>query len=171
MRRALVLLLALPAAPALADALTMARTASVITDQVSVTNPKALPGSTVEYTITITNPNSVLAPVTKEVITEAIPAGTALRISDVGATGSGPVEFADGSLLGTGLLGSGLTFSYAGSNSTTDDLEFSNGTTWTYLPSPDANGFDPAVRAVRLTLHGTHVAGTRYRLRYRVKIL
>jgi hypothetical protein len=104
------------------------------------------------------------------VITEAIPAGVALRVADLGAAGSGPVEFADGSLLGTGLLGSGLTYGFGGTSSTTDDLEFSDGTRWSYAPVPDAYGFDPAVRAIRVTLHGTHAANTSYRLRYRVLI-
>lgn len=170
MKRALLLFTAVAATPAFGTALTFVRATSVVSDQVSTANPKALPGSTVEYTVTVTNPNSALAPVASEVITEAIPAGVALRVADLNPSGSGPVEFADGSLLGSGLLASGLSYGFAGLSSTTDDLQFYDGSSWSYTPVADGSGFDSAVRAIRVTLHGTHVAGTSFRLRYRVKI-
>ena len=56
-----------------------------------------------------------------------------------------------------GSPSSALTWTFTALNSLTDDVDFSNdgGTTWTYVPVPDANGYDAAVTDVRLRPKGT----------------
>ena len=52
--------------------------------------------------------------------------------------------------------GSGLTYTYTSLASNTDDLAFSNVdcTTFSYTPTPDAAGFDAAVKCVRVNPKG-----------------
>lgn len=170
MKRVLLALLALPGAAAAAG-LTVTRSATVVSDAVNALAPRALPGSVVDHTLTVANPlANLLTPVRGQVIADAIPAATALRVADYGAAGGGPVEFTDGDALGLGLAGSGLGYGFRGLGDATDGLEFSDGTGWTYVPRPDADGYDPAVRGIRVRLTGTHVAGGTYRLRYRTRI-
>ncbi|WP_174280653.1 hypothetical protein [Sphingomonas bacterium] len=174
-RAMLALALALAASPAAAADLSITKTSSVVADNVNALNPKALPGATVDYAITVTDPllNGVLPikVVAAVTIVDAVPANTSLRVADYGAAGSGPVEFADGSLLGTGLLASGVGYSFASLASMADGVDFSSdGVTWTYVPTPDANGYDARVKAIRVRLTGTQVAGTAFRLRFRVKL-
>ena len=164
---------ALPLAAAKAAGLAISKTQLVVADAVNALNPRAVPGATVDYAITVTNTNGVLSgqAIANVAITDAIPAKTMLRVTDYGSAGSGPVEFADGNLLGTGLLGSGVAYGFAGLASATDSVDFSaDGVTWTYVPVPDAGGYDARVRAVRIRLSGTQVAATSFRLRFRVRV-
>ncbi|WP_242097325.1 MULTISPECIES: hypothetical protein [unclassified Sphingomonas] len=165
------LLAAFAAAVAPAAPLTLVKSSSVVADSVSTANPKALPGATVDYALMVTNPvANGIAPVGSIAITETIPATVKLRIADYGASGSGPVEFGDGSLLGTGLLATGLAYRFTSLASASDGLEFSDGSSWAYVPVADAAGCDAHVRAIRVTMTGTHAAGTSFRLRYRVQV-
>ena len=98
--------------------------------------------------------------------------GLAGFVGDLGGGGSGPVEFTDGA----GSSASGLDYSYGGLGDATDSLEFStDGTNFSYVPSPDADGFDPAVRYVRVNPSGSFAAAdsgiTReFSLRFRVRV-
>lgn len=165
--------LALAAAPlAVAGAASLAvnKSSMVVSDQVNALNPRALPGAQIDYSLVVTNPvTNALQPVRGVVIEDPIPANVALRIADLGAAGSGPVEFVDGTLLGLDLTGSGLSYTFAGYASTTDSVQFYDGTSWNYLPV-STGGFDANVRAIRVTLTGTQKAGTSFRLRYRVRL-
>jgi hypothetical protein len=164
-------LVAIFAAPVAGAALGIVKSAAVVTDGVSTLNPRALPGASVDYTLLVTNPAANIgAPVRREVVTDALADGVALRVADLGTAGSGPVEFRDGNLLGNGLTGSGLSYAFTGLASTTDDVDFSDGVSWTYAPVADAAGLDARVRAIRVTLRGTHATGAAFRLRYRVVI-
>ena len=51
---------------------------------------------------------------------------------------------------------SGLKFTFGSLADQTDDVDFSadGGGTWTYMPVPDADGFDPAVTNVRVAPQG-----------------
>lgn len=160
------------AAPAAAAPLTLAKTAAVVADGVNTINPKAIPSARVDYAITVANPlANVAATVGAVTVTDALPAGVKLRVADLGAAGSGPVEFVDGNLLGLGLLGSGLTFGFVSLASVADSVDFSaDGVTWGYVPVPDASGCDPLVRAIRVRLTGNQVAGSGFRLRFRVAV-
>ena len=57
---------------------------------------------------------------------------------------------------------SALTWTFTALNSITDDVDFSNddGVTWTYVPVPDANGYDAAVTHDASAAEGHH-AGQR----------
>ncbi|MHC4428798.1 MAG: hypothetical protein ACYS0D_09410, partial [Planctomycetota bacterium] len=114
-------------------------------------DPKAIPGSTVVYTILVTNQGGG-APVDTDtvVIIDPVPADTDLFVGDVGSPGSGPVAFVDG------VPTSNLTYTFTSLGSATDDVDFSNdgGATFTYTPVPDADGFDPAVTHMRINPKG-----------------
>ncbi len=166
----LALLLCCVAAPAAAASLTIAKSCTLVADQINAVNPRAIPGATLDYALTVTNPvGNALTPVQAVVIADPIPASLKLRVADY-AAGTGPVQFTDGGLLGLGLLNGGLTYTYGGLTSTTDGLEFYDGTSWAYQPHDDGTGYDPRVRGVRVTMTGTQTAGGSFRLRYRVQV-
>ena len=162
-------LMALSTALPAAVPLVITKSSVIVADAVNALNPKALPGATVDYLLTVQNPNGLLsgAPFKSIQIADAIPVNTILRTDDYGATGKGPIEFADGSLLGTGLLDSGVALSFKGLADDTDGVEFSNGVTWAYHPTA---GYDPNVRAIRVTLTGTQAVLSTFRLRFRVMV-
>lgn len=145
--------------------LTISKTSAVVSDPQGNVLPKRVPGSLIDYTITVSNPNGIATPVTGVTLSDAIPANTILRVGDLGLLpGSGPVVFTDGV-----LPASLLTYSFGGLGSTTDRLDFSrdNGATWTYVPSGE---FDANVTNIRVRLGGTQVAGSSFTLRFRVKV-
>ena len=158
-----------PVAAAHAAALIVTKSSSVVADSVNTLNPKAIPAATIDYAIRVDNPNGVLSgtAIAGVTIQDTIPDSVTFRVTAYGA-GTSPVEFADGSLLG--LLGSGLGYTFSGLASTGDGLEFFNGTTWTYTPVADAQGYDANVRGIRVKLTGTQVAGSSFRLRFRVRV-
>jgi uncharacterized repeat protein (TIGR01451 family) len=159
--------IALPLAAVHAAGLTIVKSSVVVADSVNVANPKALPGATVDYSLLVSNPNSVISGTTFKtvVISDTIPANTVLRVDDYATPGAGPIEFTDGGLLG--LLGSNLSLVYKGLSDDTDGVEFYDGTTWNYHPT---SGYDPAVRAIRITLTGTQAVSSSFRLRFRVMV-
>ncbi|MET3825319.1 putative repeat protein (TIGR01451 family) [Sphingomonas sp. PvP055] len=160
----------LPAA-ARADPLTVTKTAAVVSDQISTVAPKALPGATVDYRVLFSNPSgNLLTPVRNITIDDVLPTRVVLRVADIAAAGKGPVEFLDGSLLGLGLGGSGLSCGFTSYASTTDCIDFSDGTSWSYVPSPDADGYDARVRAIRVKPVTTFATNGSFQIRYRVKI-
>jgi hypothetical protein len=89
-------------------------------------------------------------------------------VADYGATGTGPVNFANGTPSST------LTWTFTALNSNTDDIDFSNdgGATWTYVPVPGADGSDAAVTTLRLrpkgSMAGNGGGDTFFELRFRV---
>jgi uncharacterized repeat protein (TIGR01451 family) len=115
------------------------------------TNPKRIPGGAVRYDVTVTNTGSGTVNANTLYIYDAIPTNTSLYVTDIGAAGSGPVSFNNGSLT------SSLSYTFTSLASTTDDVEFSsnNGATWTYTPVADANGVDPNVTHIRINPKGT----------------
>ena len=84
-------------------------------------------------------------------VTDAVPSGMQLYVGDYGGAGSGPVAFTNGS------PSSGLTYTFTSLSSTTDSLSFSNngGSTYTYAPVPDGNGYDATVTHVRISPSGS----------------
>lgn len=164
----------LVAAPALAAPLTASKTATVISDPLGNAAPKSLPGAVVDYKVLFTNPLSNAAnlqPLTAMVIDDTLPSTVVLRVSDLGGAGTGPVEFLNGALIpGLGLLNSGLTCTFVSLASTTDCIDFNDGTAWGYVPVPDANGYDARVRAIRIKPVTNFTAGGSFQVRYRVMI-
>ena len=130
------------------------------------TNPKAIPGAVMAYTIVATNYGGSGVDGDSVVITDIVPADTALYVGDLGQP-AGPVAFMDGS------PASGLT--YTGLDS---DIAFSSigpPYAYTYTPVPDAQGFDPDVKAIRINPKGMFngsVSGgnPQFTLQFRVRV-
>lgn len=130
---------------------TVVKSGETLSDPVNAgANPKAIPGSVVLYTVTITNSDAAISDVNSVVFTDVLGPSTELYVRDLGGAGSGPISFMDGGTT------SGLTFTFTSLASTTDDVAFSNtnGATWTYVPTPDAAGFDANVTHVKITPKG-----------------
>jgi hypothetical protein len=145
--------------------LSVTKSSAAFSDPVNgTTNPKLIPGGIAEYTITVASPSSYAVSSNSLAISDATPVNSQLIVADFGGAGSGPAAFAAGA--------SGLTYSFASLASTSDSIQFSNnnGLSWTYAPSPNANGADSAVTNVRIQPQGTMAAGSSasVRLRYLV---
>ena len=143
-------------------ALTMLKTSLVLSDPLNATNPKRIPLSVVQYQVTVTNSGPGTVDSGTLVITDPLPAGTAMYVSTSAGT---PVTFSQGP------TPSGLTFNYA------TNVSYSNvgaSGPWAYVPNPDPNGFDAAVRAVRITPSGVMSAAgagnPSFNIQFRVQI-
>jgi uncharacterized repeat protein (TIGR01451 family) len=130
----------------LMPSLTMLKTSTVLSDPTGGSNPKRIPGSVVLYDISVTNSGPGTVDANTLVITDPVPPNSTLYVGGVA-----PVTFIDGSPT------SGLTFNYA------SHVRYSSagaGGPFDYTPQPDANGFDAAVRAVRITPGGVMKAAS-----------
>ena len=146
---------------------TFTKSSAPFSDPVNGTaNPKLIPGAVAEYTIAVASPPTYAMTANSVRVADPTPAGMDLRVVDIGATGSGPAAFAQGTPSST------LTYNFGGLASTSDNIEFSNngGATWNYVPTANANGVDPAVTNVRVAPQGTMVAGSGFSLRLRYQI-
>ena len=136
--------------------LTIAKSVIVHSDPFNATgSPKAIPGALMTYTITVLNAGAGPVDSGTTVVTDPTPANAAMFVSDINGAGSGPVLFTQGS------TSSALSYTLAGLGSSGDDVDFSNngGVTWTYIPTPGADGCDPLVTNLRVNPKGTF-AGT-----------
>jgi len=107
------------------------------------TDPKAIPAATVGYVIDVANSGSLSPDDDTLVITDAISDDVSLCVT-AGCLSGGPVVFDDsGSPVSPGVSIGSVEFS--------DD----GGSTYSYVPTPDTDGFDSVVNAVRITLTGT----------------
>jgi hypothetical protein len=147
------------------------KTLQVSSDPVNgVTNPKAIPGAFVLYTIEVTNTVAGSPDSNTVFIYDPIPANTVLYVGDLAGVGSGPVQFIDGT------PSSGLTYIFTSLASAADDVDFSSdgGTSYAYAPVPDSNGFDANVTNLRVNPKGVFASaggGNPYfALRYRVRV-
>lgn len=145
--------------------LVVAKVSRVLSDPVNgTTNPKRIPGSIVEYSITVTNTGPGAVDASTLAITDPVPANTQLYVS----TASGnPVEFLNGT------PASGLTFNYA--SNVGYSSQAGGGTPYTYVPVPDAAGFDAAARGLRIAPTGAMSAAgaagnPSFTIRFRVRI-
>jgi len=140
---------------ALVPVILVSKTTVTESDPVNLlANPKAIPGAVVLNVISAVNTGPGSADVDALTMTDPIPVNTAVFVGDLGGAGSGPVAFSDGPTSG------GMIYAYGGLADLTDDLEFSTdgGATWSYVPVPDALGFDPAVTHVRIVPKGAFAA-------------
>lgn len=152
--------------------ISLKKTMRILSDPVNDSSlPKAIPGALAEYTITASNAGSQATDNNSIVVSDAIPANTALYVNDINGTGSGPVHFVDGS------PASGLSYTFSGLTSTTDHLAFSNdgGNTFTYTPSADADGVDTSVTHIRIATQGqfqpaSNAGNPSFQLKFRVKV-
>lgn len=151
---------------------TNVKTVSIIKDPVNGNNnPKAIPGGEALYEIIITNTGGGTADSNSINITDPIPANTIMYVGDLGNAGSGPVLFVDGSNK------SGLTYNFISLGNTNSNLRFSNnnGSSWTYIPTPDANGYDDDITNIRMNLTGVMNSSNNgnnpsFSLKFKVKI-
>ena len=139
-----------------AASLTMLKTVLTFSDPVNASNPKAIPGAYLDYTIIATNSGAGVVDLDTTTITDPIPANTDVFVNDLGGAGSGPVTFADGA------TSSALSYTFTALDSTTDDIDFSNdnGATWIYYQDSDfsnidVDGFDATVTNIRVNPKGT----------------
>jgi hypothetical protein len=161
---------AVPLAPA-APAFINLQSVQVTSDPVNgATSPKYIPGAFALYTTQITNTGDASPDTNTVSITDAVPAHTVLYVGDLSGAGSGPIQFANGS------PSSGLTYTFTSLSSTTDNVDFSNdgGATYTYTPTPDANGFDANVTNIRISPQGVFAAtgggNPSLQISYRVRV-
>lgn len=120
----------------------------------ATTNPKSIPGARVRYSVRVgTGGAGQLVDTNSVFITDPVPPATRLVVTDIAGAGTGPIRFVDGS------PASGLTYTFGGLASTTDDVAFSNdgGASFGYVPSPGADGSDPAVTHIRINPKGRPV--------------
>lgn len=145
--------------------LSVTKLSSVLSDPLNgTTNPKAIPGALIDYLITVANAGVSPTDTGSVVITDAGPADAKLCF-DANGTGT-PVAFTDGSPT------SGVSYNFVALGNAGDGLEFSNngGSTWTYVPTADADGCDAAITHFRINTGGQFRAGTSFTLRTRYKI-
>ncbi len=145
--------------------LAVTKTSSAYSDPLNNTaNPKMIPGGLVEYTITTTTPSAYSTSTNSITVTDQTPAGMRLVVSDFAGAGSGPAAFNAGA--------TGLSYSFLGLSSGSDNIDFSNnsGTSWTYSPTPGSDGTDPNVTTVRLRPQGTMAASSTFTFRFRYTI-
>ena len=138
----------LPPAPNISASLTSVSQS----DGFSSSNFFNLPGSILRQTATVSNKGNA-SPTAGTVSADfPIPANAKLRLADLGAVGSGPVLFKQGTPT------SGLSYTFSSLSSTTDSLSFSrdNGTTFTYTPVVNASDqTDANITHFLVTLPGT----------------
>ena len=150
----------------------LTRLDSVFTEPVAEPNdPDAVPARVMTRTILGTNLGSSAAGMDSTVITDSIPPGAELIVTDIEAPGAGPVGFRHGS------PSSGLTYEFLGLGSSVDDLMFSDdaGATFAYTPQPGFAGTDPNVTHFRIhpkgAFAGRNGAGLpSFQLKYRLRI-
>ncbi|MFL6858879.1 MAG: DNRLRE domain-containing protein [Allosphingosinicella sp.] len=141
----------------IAPSLTIAKAGIQLSDPVNgTTNPKAIPGAKIRYTITASNSSAGIVDTNTTQFTESVPSTMKLFVGDAGAVGSGPVVFTNGA------TSSGLSYTFTSLASTTDSIAFSNnnGSTYAYTPVADASGYDATVTNVRITLSGPFAGKT-----------
>jgi uncharacterized repeat protein (TIGR01451 family) len=147
--------------------LTFTKAVNVLQDPINgAINPKAIPGAVMLYSITLANSGPVGIDADTLQITDRLPPETSLFVD---SSSGDPIAFIDGT------PGSGMTFDYASA------VGFSNqpdgGAPYTYTPTPDAQGFDPAVTGIAITPAGAlagsssgGAAAPSFTLRYRTRL-
>jgi parallel beta-helix repeat protein len=151
--------------------LQIAKTVQSFSDPVNgTTNPKSFPGATKTYVVTVSNQGAGAVDSNTVIVSDPIPANTRMFVGNLGAPGSGPVAFVNGT------PSSALTWTFGGLNNLADDLEFSNdgGSTWTYVPVPDAQSCDAAITHIRMrpkgVMPGNGSGNPSFQLQFRVLV-
>lgn len=133
---------------------TIVKAATLISDPVRGTvNQLNIPGAIVQYQILVANTGNAGTDIGTVAVSDILPTDTELFVGDIAGSGSGPVQFIDGS------PASGLAYNFIALASVADSLEFSNdgGATWSYAPS---GTYDAAVDAIRVLPTGVFAGDT-----------
>lgn len=121
-------------------ALTIEKSATTLSDPFNnTTEPKAIPGAIVRYSLTVTNSGAGTVDADTLVLTDVVPGDAALRVSGAGAP-----------TLQDGTPNSGITAITV----TYTDNPGGVGP-YDYTPTPDLAGFDPAVTGLQIATTGT----------------
>ena len=145
--------------------LTFTKSVNVLSDPVNLgTNPKAIPGAVMLYSVTLANSGPVSVDADSLLITDILPPEASLYVD---SSSGDPIVFLDGT------PGSGLSFDFSTA------VSFSNqpggGAPFTYTPTPDAQGFDSTVTGFSIAPGGA-LAGNAgggspsFTLRYRMRV-
>jgi uncharacterized repeat protein (TIGR01451 family) len=129
--------------------LTVVKTSTIVSDPINgTTNPKAIPGAVVRYTVTITNTGTAAVDASTVVVTDPLPPRVSLSVA------APTVVFTDGTPASGLFFNSSVNVTY--SNRATGVAPF------TYVPV--GSGYDAAVRGIRIaptgTMGGTTAAGS-----------
>lgn len=147
------------------------KSVQTLSDPGGGSEPKSLPGAFVQYDVRVANLGPSATDAGSVVLVDNIPAELAICVDPVctcstPCTPGDPVTFDDsGSLVATGLV-----FTYA------SDVSYSlDGSDYSYLPQPDAAGFDPAIRFLRVNPAGALAApvggdNAEFHLRYVLRL-
>lgn len=144
--------------------LTVSKVSSIISDPVNGTSsPKAIPGATVEYLITVTNTGTSATQADTVTVWDDGPADAKLCL--IGRAG-GPIIFNDPG------GNSNLAYSFSSLSSASDNLEFSNndGSSFAYTPVADGDGCDTAVTDFRVRPSGAFAGGATFTITVRFRV-
>jgi hypothetical protein len=114
--------------------------------QNGTTNPKAIPGALIQYSITVTNSGPGAVDAGTLVVVDQLP--TQMMASVAGT----PIIFTDGA------VASGLTYNYATNVSWTKAV--GGNSAFTYTPVADGQGFDSLVTGIRIAPSGAMAGAT-----------
>lgn len=140
----------------------------IISDPVNgTTNPKAIPGAIIRYTITVENTGAGVPDGGTLVVTDELPADTTMFVGNLGGGGS-PFIYTDG----TGSNATTLTLNFVSLGSASDGVVFLDAASSNITPVID---FDGNVRsfAIRMsgTMNGTVGGGTpAFTLQYEARL-
>ncbi len=133
--------------------ISVTKTSSVDFDPINMSsNPKAIPGSEIIYSLVIENSGFGNPDGSTVVIVDALPAEVSLFVGNF--SGGSPVGFTDGA------PPSALSLVFGGLPNLSDGIDFSNngGTSFAYVPVPDTDGFDGNITHLRINPSGIFAA-------------
>ena len=135
--------------------ITLTKDITVINDPINGSindgaKPKAIPGAELTYTINAINSGRGKSDDGSLILQDEIPLNSDLYVGTITCSGTdlGPVCFQDGASPNE----SGLDFIFTSLTDISDDLFFStDGNDFTYEPVDSGDGYDPAIRYIRMT--------------------
>ncbi|ALP53607.1 hypothetical protein Tel_10955 [Candidatus Tenderia electrophaga] len=131
---------------------------SVISDPISASNPKRIPGAVIEYMITVSNSGNASPDADTTIVSNSIDSNKIEFYYD------GGVSFTDGA------TSSDLAIDTVSYSQTAAPGPY----VYDYTPSPDGDGYDPNITSFEVTTSGTFAYGgspsASFTLKYRVRV-
>lgn len=133
--------------------ISLLKSVTLISDPVNnLTNPKAIPGAVSDYTLRLVNAGQGTADSDSIFIRDALPAQLELFVG----VGGSPGDMLQGFVYTNGSPASGLSCAFAARNNGSDCVDFStDGVSYTYIPNPGTDGYDPAITHIQFRPSGT----------------